>query len=114
MLKNRIQILIDLIKNTEIEEIEVSSFWGAQKIRLSKNKPNQTLEKPITKELDESVYNINDKNNSDLEFKKDSKIKIKKIKYNNNLIFFCLTKRDDISNSMIKHFSGIQKINNGS
>ena len=42
MLKTRIQTLIDLIKNTEIEEIEVSSFWGAQKIRLSKNKPSNT------------------------------------------------------------------------
>jgi len=42
MLKNRIQTLINLIKNTEIEEIEVSSFWGAQKIRLSKNKPSNT------------------------------------------------------------------------
>ena len=42
MLKNRIKSLINLIKNTEIEEIEVSSFWGAQKIRLSKNKPIQS------------------------------------------------------------------------
>ena len=36
MLKNRIKSLISLIENTEIEEIEVSSFWGVQKIRLSK------------------------------------------------------------------------------
>jgi len=43
MLKNRIQTLIDLIKNTEIEEIEVSSFWGAQKIKLSKSKPSNTI-----------------------------------------------------------------------
>jgi len=42
MLKNRIKNLINLIKNTEIEEIEVSSFWGAQKIRLSKKKPIKT------------------------------------------------------------------------
>jgi len=42
MLKNRIQTLIDLIENTEIEEIEVSSFWGAQKIKLSKNKASNT------------------------------------------------------------------------
>ena len=41
MLKNRIKSLISLIKDTEIEEIEVSSFWGAQKIRLSKKKTNQ-------------------------------------------------------------------------
>ena len=38
MLKDKIKKLIDLIENTEIEEIEVSSFWGAQKIRLSKYK----------------------------------------------------------------------------
>ena len=35
-LKKKIEKLISLIKNTDIEEIEVSSFWGAQKIRLSK------------------------------------------------------------------------------
>ena len=39
MLKNRIKTLIDLIENTEIEEIEVSSFWGIQKIKLSKAAP---------------------------------------------------------------------------
>tara|TARA_B100002052_G_C15724825_1_gene525846 strand:- start:91 stop:615 length:525 start_codon:yes stop_codon:yes gene_type:complete len=36
MLKNRIKTLIGLIEDTEIDEIEVSSFWGIQKIRLSK------------------------------------------------------------------------------
>ena len=41
MLKKRIQTLIDLINNTEIEEIDVSSFWCAQKIKLSKSKLNQ-------------------------------------------------------------------------
>ena len=43
MLKKKIEKLIDLIENTEIEEIEVSSFWGAQKIRLSKSKSNQAV-----------------------------------------------------------------------
>ena len=38
MLIDKIKKLIGLIENTEIEEIEVSSFWGAQKIRLSKSK----------------------------------------------------------------------------
>ena len=37
MLKDKIKNLIKIIENTEIEEIEVSSFWGAQKIRLSKS-----------------------------------------------------------------------------
>ena len=33
-LKNKISKLIDVIKDTDINEIETSSFWGAQKIKL--------------------------------------------------------------------------------
>ena len=59
MLKNRIQTLIDLIKNTEIEEIEVSSFWGAQKIRLSKNKPsNSTVQVSSKSKSDDASISI--------------------------------------------------------
>ena len=36
-LKEKIKKLIRIIKDTDINEIEVSSFWGAQKIRLSKS-----------------------------------------------------------------------------
>ena len=43
MLKKKIEKLIALIENTEIEEIEVSSFWGAQRIRLSKSKESKDL-----------------------------------------------------------------------
>ena len=39
-LKDKIKKLLNVIKDTEIEEIEVSSFWGAQKIRLSKKIPD--------------------------------------------------------------------------
>ena len=48
MLKDKIKNLIKIIEGTEIEEIEVSSFWGAQKIRLSKNSKvnNKTLNIP--------------------------------------------------------------------
>jgi len=35
-LKNKISKLIDVIKDTDINEIEISSFWGAQKIKLRK------------------------------------------------------------------------------
>ena len=56
MLKKRIQTLIDLINNTEIEEIEVSSFWGAQKIKLSKSKLNQNHDK---KEKNDSIPSVN-------------------------------------------------------
>ena len=37
-LKNKISNLIDILKKTDIDEIEVSSFWGAQKIRVSNKK----------------------------------------------------------------------------
>ena len=37
MLQDKIKSLIDIIKGTEINELEISSFWGAQKIRLQKN-----------------------------------------------------------------------------
>ena len=37
MLHDKIKSLISIIEGTEINEIEVSSFWGAQKIRLQKN-----------------------------------------------------------------------------
>ena len=35
-LKNKIKKIIDVIKDTDINEIEISSFWGAQKIKLKK------------------------------------------------------------------------------
>lgn len=38
ILKNKIKKIIDVISNTEITEIEISSFWGAQKIKLKKGK----------------------------------------------------------------------------
>ena len=41
MLKQKIKNLIALIEGTEINEIEVSSFWGGQKIRLSKSDKNK-------------------------------------------------------------------------
>ena len=48
MLKNKIKTLIDLIEGTEVQEIEVSSFWGAQKIKLNKGstqKPQVVIQK---------------------------------------------------------------------
>ena len=37
-LQDKIKKIINVIENTNIEEIEISSFWGIQKIRLSKKK----------------------------------------------------------------------------
>ena len=54
MLKNKIEKLIALIENTDIEEIEVSSFWGAQNIRLSKSKNNQNI---VSSNINQDNYN---------------------------------------------------------
>ena len=50
MLQDKIKSLINIIQNTEINELEVSSFWGAQKIRLQKNLNGeiQNTEQPTT------------------------------------------------------------------
>jgi len=70
MLKNRIKTLINLIENTEIAEIEVSSFFGFQKIRLSKSsKINETkkinesnvIEQKISEEIEEKVSLVDKK-----------------------------------------------------
>ena len=54
MLKNKIKTLIDLIEGTEVQEIEVSSFWGAQKIKLNKG-GNQKPQVVIQKELNDDI-----------------------------------------------------------
>ncbi|MBA93880.1 MAG: hypothetical protein CMG47_02330, partial [Candidatus Marinimicrobia bacterium] len=85
MLKNKIKNLIDLIEGTEIEEIEVSSFWGAQKVRLSKDKKvvaqpisNYTVPKPEPQKLEDS----SDKEISSVDSKKEeiNEVKTDKIK----------------------------------
>ena len=37
ILKNKIKKIVEAIKDTDIESIEISSFWGAQKIKMSKS-----------------------------------------------------------------------------
>ena len=64
MLKNRIKTLIGLIENTEIDEIEVSSFWGIQKIRLSKSSNNLTVTKEINDNISNEVKNVIHENNN--------------------------------------------------
>jgi len=39
-LKDKIREIIEVIKETEINEIEITSFWGAQKIKLRKKSDN--------------------------------------------------------------------------
>ena len=64
-MKKKIKKLIDLIENTEIEEIEVSSFWGAQKIKLSRSKNSGNIANPeiVQKNQDKSI-NLDEKSNT--------------------------------------------------
>ena len=62
ILKNKIKKIIDVIANTEITEIEVSSFWGAQKIKLKKGKDfelntnsNKTISNTVVNEHIEDI-----------------------------------------------------------
>ena len=63
-LKDKIKQLINVIKDTDINQIEVSSFWGAQKIKLTKkiavsnrnsNKSNQIIDEPLSLEETETI-----------------------------------------------------------
>ena len=47
-LKDKIKKIINVIDDTEINEIEITSFWGAQKIKLTKKVSNYNFS-PIQK-----------------------------------------------------------------
>ena len=95
MLKNKIKTLIDLIEGTEVQEIEVSSFWGAQKIKLNKG-GTQKSQVVIQKESndnnldkEEAVESISNKVKNDFvdldtESKKEE-VKIDEINSSQNL-----------------------------
>lgn len=97
MLKDKIKNLIKIIEGTEIEEIEVSSFWGAQKIRLSKGakvisppkdtvyvSPNINTKNEIEKDLDNN--NISNQNESEDNVKEIKSESIKEDIANLNLL----------------------------
>jgi acetyl-CoA carboxylase biotin carboxyl carrier protein len=64
MLRDKIKSLISIIEGTEINELEVSSFWGLQKIRLQKNLHSEvqaTAQQTIvTVREDESVDKVSE------------------------------------------------------
>jgi len=62
ILKNKIKKIINAIKDTDINEIEISSFWGFQKIKLKKGVDyTSSIEKPVdVVKQDEYVENHNE------------------------------------------------------
>lgn len=41
--KNKIQEIISIVENSGVSEIEISSFWGLKKIKITKNKSSSSL-----------------------------------------------------------------------
>jgi len=71
MLQDKIKSLISIMEGTEINEIEVSSFWGVQKIRLQKNlnidlqtAVQSTVLEPIQSNADSKPQDIIESNSS--------------------------------------------------
>ena len=62
ILHNKIKKIINAIKDSDINEIEISSFWGAQKIRLIKKNASNISMPPSDddKSIKEEVIHIQD------------------------------------------------------
>ena len=43
-MKTKIQQLIKIVEESNIDELEVSTFWGGQKIRVTKNRSNENVQ----------------------------------------------------------------------
>jgi len=54
MLNDKIKSLIELLEKSDINEIEVSTFWGHQKIKLKKN-TEQILSTPTNKGIVQEI-----------------------------------------------------------
>ena len=57
-LKNKIQSIIEALKESDINHIEISSFWGAQKIKMIKNVSNNEFE--TLNDMDKSTINTHE------------------------------------------------------
>jgi len=59
MTRNKIKKIIEAIKDTEINEISISSFWGFQKIKMSKTLNNENI---VNQEIDNTLNKANNQN----------------------------------------------------
>ena len=67
ILKNKIKKIIDAIRDTDISEIEISSFWGMQKIKLKKgldygndtHNVQPSVSSPSSEKLNSDIQNDN-------------------------------------------------------
>ena len=50
MFKKYLKDIIEIFEESTIEDIEISTFWGFRKIKLSKNDYSENITKPINKD----------------------------------------------------------------
>ena len=84
-LKSKIEKIITAIKDSNISEIEVTNFWGAQKIKLRTNK---FPESDIVIKSNERVVTVDEKNTKDLSIETQNSDEIDNLtvdKINNNI-----------------------------
>ena len=79
-LTEKIKKIINVIEKTSIEEIEVSSFWGAQKIRLSKKSgSNQVVVQQSTQPVSKDDVVLNEDTKKDESLVKEKEIESSKV-----------------------------------
>ena len=94
-LQDKIKKIINVINETNINEIEITSFWGAQKIRLSKSTKSKNQERVVKENVKEVILDtpepspiIEEKDKSIIENIPTSKAEINniriRIRFNNN------------------------------
>ena len=77
MLENNIKNLIKILEDSSIDEIDISTFWGKQRIRIRKNNMihndhNIEMNKSSSVKLDQNIKNQN--SNEEIEIKSDTNI----------------------------------------
>ena len=77
MLENNIKNLIKILEDSSIDEIDISTFWGKQRIRIRKNNMihndhNIEMNKSSSVNLDQNIKNQN--SNEEIEIKSDTNI----------------------------------------
>ena len=75
-MKSKIKQLIKLVEESNINEIEVSSFWGGQKIRVTKSKENENVQPLIMQQPSIQAPQLNIQ--SELEEKEIKKMHVKR------------------------------------
>tara|TARA_B100001250_G_C19715138_1_gene751100 strand:+ start:369 stop:872 length:504 start_codon:yes stop_codon:yes gene_type:complete len=61
MLKDKIKSLIDILEESNINELEVSTFWGNQKIRLKKSSEIKESHMPINHNISSQIHKESNK-----------------------------------------------------